>query len=512
MVKRDHRIRPDPVDANKVSLTNSAISGSFWISTQWFLNKLVTAGATLLIAFFLSPEDYGVAATAFAVATIVWVFLPESMGDVLVAYPRRLQLLAPTAQRLAFRIAVISGSVTLLSIPAALWIYDTYPPVWLGCLLAVLAIRPFCMAMSVVPLSNLRQKLEFRRIALIDGFLQFAATLLSVGCAAVGGRGASLVVPQILNEAARAVCYVRVGSIRSTQRFHRRFGRRLMRVYFKGAGAQYVHNVLVMTEVVILGYVAGEYQTGLFGFAFLLAAQANVVIVGRIGIVLQSIFGELQQHPVRQVEGFLRTQRVLGAVCVPVALLQVVLAEPFFDLILASKWQPAVPVFQALSLLQAFYFASGPSMACLKSQRRFHVLFLWQSIQMLLSFPAFWFGAKQGGAVGVAIASMLMWSISIPTGTWLCTKVDGRGHLRQTVSVFLRSWIVGLPVFALGYVLVQWLDGWGTIGNVVAITVAAPALFIIVLWITWFTDREFQSVADHVWQMGWRAIGRVTVR
>ena len=498
--------------AGEPSLTASTLIGSFWMATQWLLNKLVTAGATLLIALFLSPADYGVAATAFAVATVVWVFLPESMGDVLVAYPRRLQLLAPTAQRLAFRIAAISGLVTLSAIPVTLWIYDTYPPVWLGGLLAVLAIRPFCMAMSVVPLSNLRQKLEFRRIAMIDGYLQFAATLISVGCAAIGGRGASLVVPQILNEAARAVFYVRVGSIRSTRRFHRRFARMLMRVYFTGAGAQYVHNVLVMAEVIVLGYVAGEYQTGLFGFAFLLAVQANAVIAGRIGIVLQSIFGELQQHPVRQVEAFLRTQRVLGAVCVPVALLQVMLAKPFFDLVLASKWQPAVPVFQALSLLQAFYFAFGPSMACLKSQRRFSVIFIWQSIQMLLSFPAFWFGAKQGGAVGVAIASMIMWAISTPTGAWLCTRVDGRGRLRQTICIFLRSWVVGLPVFALGYVLVQWLNSWGTIGAVVAITVAAPALFVIVLCITWFTDREFQLLADHVWQMGWRAIGRVTVR
>ena len=496
----------------ETSLTASTLIGSFCISTQWFLNKLVTAGATLLIAFFLSPEDYGIASTALAIATVVWVFLPEVMGDVLLAYPQHLQLLAPVAQRLAFIFAAISGSVTLLAIPIALWIYDTYPLAWLGSLLAVLAIRPFCMAMSVVPLSNLRQKLEFRRIALIDGFLQFAATLLSVGCAAVGGRAASLVIPQILNEAARAVCYVRVGSIRSTRRFHRRFARMLMRAYFMGAGAQYVHSVLIMTEIIVLGYVAGEYQTGLFGFAFLLAFQANTVIAGRIGMVLQPIFGELQQHPVRQVDGFLRVQRILGLVCVPVALLQVVLAEPFFDLVLASKWQPAVPVFQALSLLQAFGFALVPSMVCLKSQRRFRFLFLWQSIQMLLSFPAFWFGAKQGGALGVAIASMLMWAIFTPTGAWFCTRFDGRGRLLQTISVFLRPWLVGLPVFALGYVLVQCLDSWGTIGDVLAITVAAPALFIIVLCITWFTDREFQSVADHVWQMGWRAIRRVAVR
>lgn len=490
------------------SLMGPALSGAFWISTQGFLNKLITAGATLLIAFFLVPEDYGLATTAFAIATFVWIFPPEVMGDVLIAHPRHLQLLALTAQRLALGIAAISASLTLIAIPVALWVYDTYPPMWLGGLLVALAIRPFCMAITVVPLSNLRQKFEFRRIAVIDGLFQLAATLLSVGCAAIGGRAASLIVPPILNETARSVCYVRVGSVRGASRFHQRLARVLMHTYFPGAAAQYIHNALVYTEIAVLGYIAGEYQTGLFGFAFLLAAQVNVVIAGRIGMVLQSFLGKLQQQPARQVEGFLRTQRVLGAVCVPIALLQVAFAEPFFNLVLASKWQPAIPVFQVLSVMQAFYFASGLSMACLKSQRRFHVLLIWQGVQMALSVPAFWFGAEQGEAVGVAIASLAMWSISIPTVTWLCTKVNGRGCLRQTLNVFFRPWLVGVPVFGPGYLLVQWLNSRGMIGDVVAITAVAPALFIIALFATRLVDREFRSFVDQMWQMGWRRMGR----
>ncbi len=490
------------------SLMGPALSGAFWISTQGFLNKLITAGATLLIAFFLFPEDYGLATTAFAIATFVWVFPPEVMGDVLIAYPRHLQLLALTARRLALGLAAISASLTLIAIPVALWVYDTYPPMWLGGLLVALAIRPFCKAIAAVPMSNLRQKFEFRRIAVIDGLFQLVATLLSVGCAVIGGRAAALVVPQMLNETARSVCYVRVGSVRGASRFHRRLARVLMYTYFPGAGAQYIHSALVYTEIAVLGYVAGEYQTGLFGFAFLLATQVNVVIAGRIGMVLQSFLGELQQQPARQVEGFLRTQRVLGAVCVPIALLQVAFAEPFFDLVLASKWQPAIPVFQILSVMQAFYFASSLSMACLKSQRRFQVLLIWQGVQMLLSLPAFWFGAEQGQAVGVAIASLAMWSISIPTVTWLCTKVNGRGCLRQTIGVFLRPWLVGLPVFGLGYLMVQWLNSRGMIGDVVAIAAVAPALFIAALFATRLVDREFRAVFDQMWQMGWRRLGR----
>ena len=498
--------RRDDACAGETSLSGSALRGSFWISAQWLLNKAFAAGAMLLIAYFLSPDDYGVATTALAIAAFVWIMHPLPMGDVLIAYPKHFDLLVPTARRLALGAGAISTLATLIAIPVALRVYDTYPAAWLGGLLAALAISPLLAAVSVVPISNLRQKLEFRRIATLDGVLQLAATLLSVGLAAGGGRAAALVLPQILNQAARAVCYVRIGSIRSARRFHRGVALLLMRTYFMGAGAQYIHSVVTRLEIVVLGYLAGVYQTGLFGFAFILAVQANIIIAAQLGFVLQPILGKLQRDPSRQIDGFLRTLRVLGAVCVPFALLQVVLAEPFFRLLLPLKWQPAVPVFQVLSLMQAFCFALGPSMACLKAQRRFRLLLVWQGVQLILSLPAYWFGAQQGGAFGVAIASATIWSLSVPMAVWLCTKVDGFGRLREAMTVFVLPWFVGLPVFSLAYLLVQWLDGLGRMGNVVAIGIIGPMSFIAALLITRFLNPDFRSLADKALQWGWHRI------
>ena len=438
------------------------------------------------------------ATTVLAIAVFVWILPPLSMSDVLVAYPRHLELLAPTARLLALGVGTISTFMTLMAIPVVLRAYDTYPAVWLGGLLAALAICPLLAAVSVVPLSNLRQKFEFRRIAILDGVLQLAATLLSVGFAAGDGHAAALVLPRILNQAASAVCYLRIGSVRSARRFHRGIALFLIRTYLTGAGAQYIHSVVARLEIVLLGYLAGVYQTGLFGFAFVLAVQGNRIITARLGFVLQPILGELQRDPARQIDGFLRAQRVLSVVCVPLALLQVVLAEPFFRLLLPLKWQPAVPVFQMLSLSQAFFFAFGPSVACLKAQRRFGVLFMWQGVQLALSLPVFWFGVQQGGAIGVAIASTLMWSISAPIGTWLCTRVDDRGSLRQTMEVFVRPWLVGLPVFSSGYMLVQWLESWGRMGSLAALTIVGPMLLIVALLATRLTDPNFRSIADRV--------------
>ena len=69
------------------------------------------------------------------------------------------------------------------------------------------------------------------------------------------------------------------------------------------------------------------------------------VFTARIGVVLQSTFAKLGEDRGRQVEECCGAQRVLGAVCVPFALVQVVVATPFFELILPEKWGSAVPVF-----------------------------------------------------------------------------------------------------------------------------------------------------------------------
>ena len=493
------------------SLTDYALSGSFWISTQWFLNKVATAGATLVIAYFLTPDEYGLAATALAIAGFLCIMPPKIMGDVLIAHPRHFELLVPTVRRLAWSAGLFSASVTLISIPVVLQLYETYPPVWLAGLLVILAFVPLFNALLVVPVSNLRHSFEFRRIAIVDGVIQLAATLLSVGLAASGGRAASLVLPQILNQAARALCYMRMGTVRTVRRFHRRITRLLMRSYLILAGAAYVHSTLVRMEIVILGYLAGGFQAGLFGFAYMLAVQGNRIILIPIEVILQPVLGRLQKDPARQREGFLRALRMLGAVCVPFSLLQIVLAEPFFRLLLPEKWQPAVLVFQVLSLMQAFYFAVAPSMSCLKAQRRFEVFFIWQGVQLILSLPVYWFAVRQGGAAGVAIASALMWSISAPIVVWLCIRLGGWGSPGRAVSIFLRPWLFGLPVFIPGYLLVQWLYGWGRTGDIVAVLVAGPMMFIVALFVTWLVDLQFRSISDQVLQRCWSRI-KETIR
>jgi O-antigen/teichoic acid export membrane protein len=477
------------------SLTTVAVYGSILNTGQWVVNKLATAAAMVLIAHLLLPKEYGVAIQALAIAQFLVVLTPISIGDVLIAHPRRLKALVPSAQALAMRIGLSMTALVLVSIPVAVIVYSKYPAAALGGLLAVLALRPVFDALTVVGVSQLRVRLSYRRIALVDGFVQLSMTALSLLMAALGGGGSSLVVPQVAGTLIRSQAYRRDGHTSSTtkSRIHRSAIRALWRLFLPAALAQYVHNVVVLLEVLVLGVLAGELQTGLFGFAFMLAAQANSVIAYQLGVVLQPIFGRMQDDPQRQAAGFLRAQRVLAAVCIPLSVTQAVIAQPLFRLLFDETWLPAVPVFQAISVGQTFYFASSASIACLRAQRRFVTFFRWQCIQGILSLPTYAFGAWCGGALGVAIASGIAWSIGSPLGVWLCLRPAGAGGVGTALMLFIRPWLAsGLPAIG-GLLVIRSLVSSGTNGDIASILVVAPLVFLTSAGLACVLDREVRT-------------------
>ena len=487
-----------PSSASTVGLGAVAMRGSFLNSAQWLANKILTVGAMLLIAYFLTPSEYGVGILSLAIFSFAAILQPMTVGDVLIAHPKRFALLAQSASGLAMIIACCTSLIILLCSPVAAYFYSDYPSWWIVGLMAVLAIRPIIEAKLMLPFSAMRLSLAYPRIALIDGLTQMGATCLSVALAAFGGKATALVLPQIVSLGVKANWYMRAANLTNTARFHPKLAAFLFKSFAKAAAAQYIHNIIVMLEILVLGFVCGKVETGIFGLAFSIASQANLAIAFQLGVVLQPIFGRLQDDPERQVAGFLKAQRVLSAICIPICFTQAVLADPLFRLVLEPKWQAAIPVFQVISLMQAFYFATGPSMSCLRAQRRFGTLFVWQAIQLTIALPLYWLGAKWSGALGVALASGAIWAISSPVVVWLCTIASPRKHLTQSLGVFASPLCICVPVYAGVYFIIELMNRLGVVGDVLSLVVIGPAVTLFIIWVMRFLHTETRMAIDQL--------------
>lgn len=443
-------------------LAATAAHGSAWMTAQTVVNKVVTLFAGILLARLLLPADYGLAFFAANLSAYFFILPTFVLGDVVLASPRRFASIAGAVDR----VARIAGAVMFIALAALAFPIQQFDGrTGLAFLIVVAATRVLADAMLAVPFARMRLDLEYRRISIIDGTVMLTATAVGVALAYFGAGPISLTLPPIFTIAVRAFIYRRLKAKELQVEVVREEVRPVVRQYVEAGLGQYLNNILIGLEIVVLGFMTGETELGLFSLAANYAVQANIIIAVQLSSALQPIFGHIQDDPKRQIAAFMRATRFLTAVAAPLSLVQAAVAVPAFTLLFQPKWSGSIAVFAALSVGQAFIFMSTPAVGLLKAQGRFRAYLLIQFLQAVCAVTAFYFAVRFGGdaalsfaeaiglpvdpqagkALALAIASTVVWSIFCPIMVWMAGR-PARLGIGTTLGAFLEPWIVAVPV------------------------------------------------------------------
>lgn len=489
------------------SLTSTAVGGTLWTSGQAMLNKGAVLVATWAIAFRLSEEDVALASLVTVLTKFFCVLPPLNMGDVLVSRGASYALLASTAARVALRWSIVVIAAVALCSPLIALAYQQFPSSALLSLLGASLFRVLAEALQVTNLVALRMGFRYRTIAVVDGTLQLFGSVLTVALAFMGAAAWSMVLPLSLVAIAKAVAYrlLQSGPPQEQAGVSGEQVRGIARDFRVAGFAQYVHSVVDTLPILMLGYFGSQSQTGLYAFAFNLAAQANAVLGGQLSGVLQPVLVQLAHDTQRQVKAFLRTLRVLSAVVVPICLCQAVFSQSLFNAVFPDRWQPAVPVFEALSVSEAFFFASAPTMALLRAQGRFGAFLGWQLIHALALGSALPLVAASHGALGVAVLGTLLWAVSLPCAVWICVRPMGES-LTTVLRSFAAPWLTGIPLAALATIIGRELSVFGIWGDTVNLVVVAPTTLVVMLLATRVSQPD---VFAQLWSLWGSALSSV---
>lgn len=442
--------------------------GTRWTAAQGVINKVVTAVAMLILARLLTPDEFGMASVVVVASGFVTILPVFVMGDVLITHQHHLATVSQAARRVMLWTTVGLVIAIVATAPIIALVYSQYPFWPVATLLAICALRPIAEALTVMPLARLRIALQYREVALITGFIQFGATVLTVIWAVLWPGAAAIVLPQVIAVIARAIFFeiaarrlARTHAHRTDRPLERRrpdlpqrVARRIAGEFSVASLAQYVHTVVSGLPLMVTALLVDETTTGFFSFAYTLAIQTTGVIAAQLAVVLQPIFGRLKTDPSRQIGGFVRIVAAMAALTVPLSLVQAALAEPLFKLFFGSKWMPVIPMFIAFSLVQAFCFILAPTLALLKAQGRFTTVFIWQVVQGLVCLVLFPTAAMLWGALGVAWMDVTIWAVSMPFVVWLGSRSAGVGML-AVLRAFFMPWATSLPIAAA-----IWFSWW----------------------------------------------------
>jgi PST family polysaccharide transporter len=357
-----------------------------------------------------------------------------------------------------------------------------------------------------VSIARLRLDFRIRTLSNWNIAASLVAAIASVTMAALGFGPYAVIAPLILS-----IMVVTFGCewLAPTRPFRSPTlvgSRPLLRDWTVLCLGQYAHTICLFADYIVLAFFASDTELGFYYFAFTLSAQLNGIIIYNLSFVLQPIFAKIRDDPARQVAAFLRVCRVLGAVAVPLCIMQGALAEPALRLVFGERWIPAAPMVMVLSLAQALAFTVGPTAALLKGQDRFGTYLRWQAWQAVFIVPTLvvaawlgsrWAGLENGAALLVATATLLTYGLFSPAGVWLGIRVGG-GRLRDAVAAFAPSLASSLAVGIPAWLLVRGVDP-ASLGGITRVAIAAVASVPTYALLLRISDREtFNELAGYL--------------
>jgi O-antigen/teichoic acid export membrane protein len=430
------------------SLRDTALSGGLWTGAQVVVNKVVSLGGTVVMMYLLQPAEYGIASLATSLLAAVTLLAPFTLSDVLLSRPAEVDRLMGTAMRLCAVVTVLNILALITIAPWASIHYDQ-PAITGACI--VMALRPLVEFMLLGPQTRLRSQLRFKALASVDAITQSVATVVGILMAWAGAGYLSIVLPQIVFTAVRALLYRRAApATASHSAWIAAEAGSIFRAYWLSGLGQYVHGGLLIATPLVIGQFANEHGVGLYSMSFALSASINSVVAVSMGLVLQPVFAQMSGDYDRQAAAFLRACRTIAAIAIPVCLLQSALAPAGFHVFLPERWMGAIAMTQVLCVGQAFCFPVNPAMGLLKAQGRFAAFFAWQAVQLLLALMTMFVAGylvPDHAALAVVVVAAVCPVVSSPFGVWLSIRHRKAGD-GGTLSIFLAPTLAS--VIAIG--------------------------------------------------------------
>lgn len=386
-----------------MTLGQKIATGTAWLFFARATGQVLGLASTIVVARFVTPEDYGVFAAAMGLLVMVSVFAEFPVGQAII----QLQDATEDDYDTAFTIGILRGSILALFLLL-------FAPL-LASVIRDPRVSPVVMALAgyvfILGLRNPRlewfaRNMDFSRESYLEigsKFIQFAAA----GIFAVLMQSYwALVIAVTANATAQVI--ISYGLRPRVPRFTLKAFRRLFSYSVWMAGSSIMGQVYQLIDTITLGRISGTASLGAYSMGGLLASRIAELLSVPASRPLFAAIAQIQTETERLSEAVLDSMRFMAFLIVPIAITLTLLAEPIILLLLGPQWNSAVLVSQALAVISLSLIAYIPLQAVLMGTGRTHILFLRVFIFVIFYMPLTIYAVIQHGLTGLLAIKVTM--------------------------------------------------------------------------------------------------------
>lgn len=447
------------------------VNSVMWNYGIFALGKFLVFMTTVVLARYLSPEDFGLMAMAFMVINYLKRLRSFGVDDALIYHQDQSRRALDTA----FFLNIIFGSLlTVLTFCSAPVISEFFNAPGLISIVQVLSAWFIITNLGSAHDAVLRRDLRFKAAFIPQICQRFVKGVLSIGLAVAGWGVWSLVWGQMAGVACATVIYWIMGGWLPRLRFDPQILMRILSYGSQTVFLKFLQGIFKNIDYLIIGHRLGATELGLYTIAFRLPDILIGGIQSAVMPVLFPAFSKMQADTVDLGRAFLTAFRFITLVTLPMGVGLMVIARDFVTVFYTQRWVAAVPVMQALSIYIIATSFDSLAQIIYKSTGRLSTANITGIIKTTMAVAVLWPAAEYGivavaaSQVGIALAANFMQLIIIsrlihiraadiraclkPSLTAVCVMLPGLFGTGRLLDAF-APWVRLAVLTGLGLIL-----------------------------------------------------------
>ena len=480
-----------------MSLKLGMVRGVFSLGGTRMVGNLLGAVAIVVLARLLTPEDFGIVAIASSILSIVQSCTELSLANALIQKDEVSRSHIDTAWTMALLRSI--GLCILFAFIA--WpLAEIYAVPGLVPVLLVSGLTGAVMGLQNPMIAVVTKEMRFWPMAIFQLSQKFLglgtaivlALLLQSYWAIIAGNALGALVASLLT-------YFLVP-------YRPRFSLVHVREIWSFSGwmffKQLCETLNWRVDQLIIGALVPKAQLGVYAMADNLAVIPSRETIHPIRHALFPGLANLTGDPARLKKANLRAQATLAMVTAPLGIGLALVAEPAVKVALGEQWLETIPFVQISALLYTFGTFSIGLQPVAMALGRTRILFIQQSIVLLLKVPLIIVGFMFGGLIGAALGRCLCEFISMFLELVASKILTGVSITTQAISHSIT--ISGLIAMSAGVYFVHVLLGRFQSGNIIQLgaEIGAGAIaYMAAVLATWFVAGKPEGAVSELLQV-----------
>lgn len=422
------------------TLREKTLTGVAWNLAEQFAVKGISILVTLLLAYFLSPEDFGLMAMMTVFISIASSLMDSGFRQALIRLPDATQVDFNTAFYANILLGFTSYLILFLAAPLISGFYDETR---LTTLIRVAGLVVIINTFQVVQYACLSRVMNFK----VQFRAAFPASLISaviaVGMAYLGFGVWALITQMLISNLIVAIFLWLQNLWRPTLEWSADSLKSMYHFGYKLFLSGLLDTGFKNMYVVVIAKLFTTSIAGLYFFADRIKELLIYQLVGAIQKVTYPALATIQNDKQRLKQGYRKIIAVSGFIIFPLVLFFAALVEPIFHLLLPEKWWSSILYIQLMCIASVLVPIHSVNLNILKVLGRSDLFLGLEIVKKIVAVMIFLLSFRYG------VVGILMGQILSSVLAYLPNSYFSKQLVNYPVTEQLRDFLPGLFLAAL---------------------------------------------------------------